>query len=120
EIPDPRVSLTRSRVLPQRISVSSSTPFLLSPFYRGDAEQCRWRLALGAESAATERRGERWRTAEETSGPQGKKEKKRTRRKKEQQRGGEEEEEEDEQEGPLGIVRSRSLVTRDSCDPDDP
>lgn len=31
-----------------------------------------------------------------------------------------EEEEEDEQEGPLGIVRGRSLVTRDSCDPDDP
>jgi len=28
--------------------------------------------------------------------------------------------EEDEQEGPLGIVRGRSLVTRDSCDPDDP
>lgn len=38
------------------------------------------------------------------------------------ERGGEEEkeEEEDEQEGPLGIVRGRSLVTRDSCDPDDP
>ncbi|KYN02430.1 hypothetical protein ALC62_06810 [Cyphomyrmex costatus] len=33
---------------------------------------------------------------------------------------GEKEEEEDEQEGPLGIVRGRSLVTRDSCDPDDP
>lgn len=32
----------------------------------------------------------------------------------------EEEEEEDEQEGPLSIVRGRSLVTRDSCDPDDP
>lgn len=32
----------------------------------------------------------------------------------------EEEEEEDEQEEPLGIVRGRSLVTRDSCDPDDP
>lgn len=38
------------------------------------------------------------------------------------ERGGEEEkeEEEDEQEGPPGIVRGRSLVTRDSCDPDDP
>jgi len=77
-------------------------------------------LALGAESTATEHRGERWRTAEETSGPQRKKEKKKRRKKKEQQRGGEEEEEEDEQEGPLGIVRSRSLVTRDSRDPDDP
>ncbi|KYN27079.1 hypothetical protein ALC57_03421 [Trachymyrmex cornetzi] len=95
-------------------------PLILKEEQKGDAEQCRWRLALGAESAATERRGERWRTAEETSGPQGKKEKMRRRRKKEQQRGGEEEEEEDEQEGPLGIVRSRSLVTRDSCDPDDP
>lgn len=82
-------------------------------------------MAIGsAESPArTERRGERWRTAEETRGPQEKKERRRRRRrKKEQQRGGEEEEEEeeDEQEGPLGIVRGRSLVTRDSCDPDDP
>lgn len=59
-------------------------------------------------------------------GPRGK----RRTRKKEQdgERGGggeerereEGEEEEDEQEGPLGIVRGRSLVTRDSCDPDDP
>lgn len=81
-------------------------------------------MAIGsAESPVrTERRGERWRTAEETSGPRGKKEKRmKRRRKKALQRGGEEEEvEEDEQEGPLGIVRGRSLVTRDSCDPDDP
>ncbi|KYM80005.1 hypothetical protein ALC53_09531 [Atta colombica] len=70
-LPNPRVSLTRSRVLPQRTSVSSSTSSLLSPFETFSSSS-------------------------------------------------EEEEEEDEQEGPLGIVRSRSLVTRDSCDPDDP
>jgi len=81
-------------------------------------------MAIGSveSPARTERRGERWRTAEETRGPQGKKKRRRRRRrKKEQRRDGEEEEgEEDEQEGPLGIVRGRSLVTRDSCDPDDP
>lgn len=52
--------------------------------------------------------------------PQGKKKKRRRRKKEQQRRGEEKEEEEDEQEGPLGIVRGRSLVTRDSCDPDDP
>lgn len=47
-------------------------------------------------------------------------------REKERMLSGEEKEEEGggggrrTQEGPLGIVRGRSLVTRDSCDPDDP
>lgn len=81
-------------------------------------------MAIGsAESPArTERRGERWRTAEETRGPP--REEEEEEKEKEggtaEKCGEKEKEEEDEQEGPLGIVRGRSLVTRDSCDPDDP
>lgn len=75
----------------------------------------------GTGRTRTNVRGERWRTdgrgEEEPSG--GKKKNATRRRKKEERREGKKEEE-DEQEEPLGIVRGRSLVTRDSCDPDDP
>jgi len=88
-------------------------------------------MAIGsAVSFATERGGERredrrWRRK---SGPlKGRRREEGRRRGTERILGGEEEKEgrreemeEDEQEGPLGIVRGRSLVTRDSCDPDDP
>ncbi|EZA58983.1 hypothetical protein X777_16943 [Ooceraea biroi] len=99
----------------------------------GDAEQCRWRLARRYRPPlATERGGEcrEERRERRKSGPlKGRKERKEegerqrkssavSERRKERRR--KDEVEEDEQEGPLGIVRGRSLVTRDSCDPDDP
>lgn len=69
----------------------------------------------GVESRGEERRDGPSGIEKREEGERKEKERKRERERK--RRGGGRE---DEQEGPLGIVRGRSLVTRDSCDPDDP
>lgn len=77
-----------------------------------------WLGGIARRSPSTERGGERRREERRGRGRAA------LSREEEERKEEEEEErralEEDEQEGPLGIVRGRSLVTRDSCDPDDP